>query len=115
MRITVYFATCNRDIIERIRNDYNIPSGMSVNGETECNLNEDIIELLQSEVVAGYIQLRMKPEKVKPVVQQKNNIENYGIRKRPDRATPCRRSPKSNRARGKNTASSGKGEIRSLF
>lgn len=62
MRITVYYATRNHAEIERIRTEHGLPRWMSVNGETDCELNDETIERLAVEIAKGNIKLRRKPE-----------------------------------------------------
>lgn len=62
MRITVYYATRNHAEIERIRTEHGLPRWMSVNGETDCELDDETVERLAVEIAKGNIQLRRKPE-----------------------------------------------------
>ena len=59
----VYFRTNDRCEIERIRREYNLPSGMSVNYEVRCELDGSQLLALQHEVAKGSIEIREKPDK----------------------------------------------------
>ena len=67
MRTVVYFATCSPEEIRRIRREYGIPPGMSVNGETECRLTEETLKGLQAEAERGLVQIRRKPDMPPPL------------------------------------------------
>lgn len=58
----VYFRTNDRCEIERIRREYNLPSGMSVNYEVRCELDGPQLLALQNEVAKGTIEIREKPD-----------------------------------------------------
>lgn len=60
MRITVYWVTRNPDVIGRIRKKFNIPSYTSVNYETECEIKDEDLPLLQETERRGFIQIRNK-------------------------------------------------------
>lgn len=68
MRTVIYFATRSPEEMARIRREYDIPSGMSVNGETECRLTESALKRLQPEVERGLIQIRRKPDTPPPAI-----------------------------------------------
>lgn len=61
MKVTIYWKTRDSGIIHRIRQRYNIIQGMSINGETDIDVNQQQIEELQEVERRGYIKLRFKP------------------------------------------------------
>lgn len=61
MKVTIYWKTRDSGIIHRIRQRYNICKGMSINGETDIDVNQQQIEELQEVERRGYIKLRFKP------------------------------------------------------
>lgn len=61
MKITIYWTTKDSGIIHRIRQRYDISQGMTVNGETDVEVNELQLEELREVERRGYIKLRFKP------------------------------------------------------
>lgn len=60
MTFTIYWKTKDPELISRIRKTFNLPLGVTVNGETPCNIKEEDIKLLKEEEKYGFIQLRIK-------------------------------------------------------
>lgn len=60
MRVTIYWVTRFPDIVRRIREKFNIPSYTSVNYETECEIRDENLPLLQETARRGFIQIRIK-------------------------------------------------------
>lgn len=60
MRVTIYWVTRLPDIVRRIREKFNIPSYTSVNYETECEIRDENLPLLQETARRGFIQIRNK-------------------------------------------------------
>lgn len=61
MKLTIYFATSNMETIRRIRDRFGMPQvGMTVNGELECDIREDDLELLKETEKRGFIKIRKK-------------------------------------------------------
>lgn len=61
MRITIYWKTNDMECIKLIRDLCKLPSGMTVNGETTAEVNNDRLEMLRKYELMGFIQLRNKP------------------------------------------------------
>lgn len=61
MKVTIYWITKDSGIIHRIRQRYNISQGMTVNGETDVEVNELQLEELREVERRGYVKLRFKP------------------------------------------------------
>ena len=61
MRITIYWKTNDMECIKLIRDLCELPSGMTVNGETTADVNNDRLEMLRKYELMGFIQLRNKP------------------------------------------------------
>lgn len=59
-KITIYYATNQKEEIARIQAENNLPTGYSINGEIECQLSKDDIERLDKEIRKGLIQIRRK-------------------------------------------------------
>jgi hypothetical protein len=59
-KITIYYATNQKEEIARIQAENNLPTGYNINGEIECQLNKDDIERLDKEIRKGLIQIRRK-------------------------------------------------------
>ncbi|MFR1083929.1 MAG: hypothetical protein ACLSCE_10440 [Bacteroides cellulosilyticus] len=49
------------ECIKLIRDLCKLPSGMTVNGETTADVNNDRLEMLRKYELMGFIQLRNKP------------------------------------------------------
>ena len=61
MRVTIYFSTSNMETIRRIRAKFGMPqTGMTVNGELTCEINDEGLPLLQEVEKLGFIQIREK-------------------------------------------------------
>lgn len=61
-KVTIYWNTKDSGIIDRIRQRYNISQGMTVNGETDVEVNERQLDELREVERRGYIKLRFKPQ-----------------------------------------------------
>lgn len=61
MKITIYWKTKDAECIKHIRKRFNLPSGITINGETTANIREEDIGLLQETAKRGFIELRNKP------------------------------------------------------
>ena len=59
-RVVIYWATNHRPTIKKIRERFDIPSGMSINGEIEAFIKDEDIPLLKETEKYGYIQIRNK-------------------------------------------------------
>ena len=61
MKMTIYFVTNHPDTIRRIRAKFGMPqTGMTVNGELTCEINDEGLPLLQEVEKLGFIQIREK-------------------------------------------------------
>lgn len=60
MKLTIYWVTRLPDIVRRIRDKFNIPPYVSVNYETECEIRNEDLPLLQETARRGFIQIRNK-------------------------------------------------------
>ena len=66
-KVTIYWNTRHiklEDIPEvkrRIRERFGIPNHTTVNGETDCYIREEHMELLRETEKRGFIQIRNKP------------------------------------------------------
>ena len=61
MKVTIYWVTKDSDKIARIRERFGIPNHTTVNGETDCYIREEDMELLRETEKRGFIQIRNKP------------------------------------------------------
>lgn len=61
MKVTIYWKTKDSGIIHRIRQRYNISQGMSINGETDIEVNKQQLDELKEVEKRGFIKLRFKP------------------------------------------------------
>lgn len=59
--MTIYWKTKNAQCIKHIRKRFNLPSGITVNGETVADIRDEDIELLRETEKIGFIQIRYKP------------------------------------------------------
>lgn len=59
-KITIYYATNQKEEIARIQAENNLTTGYNINGEIECQLSKDDIERLDKEIRKGLIQIRRK-------------------------------------------------------
>ena len=61
MKVTIYYATHDRNEIKRISEKYIIPSSYNVNGETEeCDIHPSRLADMQCEVDKKLIEIRRK-------------------------------------------------------
>lgn len=60
MKITIYWKTKDREIINEIRRRLNITAGMTVNGENEIDVTDDNRDKLIEFKNNKYIELRRK-------------------------------------------------------
>lgn len=60
MKITIYWKTKDREIINAIRRRLNITAGMTVNGENEIDVTDDNRDKLIEYKNNKYIELRRK-------------------------------------------------------
>lgn len=60
MRITIYWATKDGGLIDRIRQRFGISAGISVNGETEAEVDDRQFDELKVYERQGFIKLRNK-------------------------------------------------------
>ena len=60
MKTTIYWTTKEQDKIVRIRKRFNLPDGMTVNGETTAEIKEEDLPDLRLTEKLGYIQIRKK-------------------------------------------------------
>ena len=61
MKLTIYWKTKNAQCIKHIRKRFNLPSGITVNGETVADIRDEDMELLRDTEKIGFIQIRYKP------------------------------------------------------
>lgn len=61
MRVTIYWATKDGGLIDRIRKRFGISSGITINGETVAEVDEKQLDELREYERQGFIQLRNKP------------------------------------------------------
>lgn len=62
MKVTIYWVTRDGGLIDRIRRRFGISSGITVNGETETEVDSRQIDELREYERQGFIQLRNKKE-----------------------------------------------------
>ena len=60
MRITIYWATKDGGLIDRLRQRFGISAGISVNGETEAEVDDKQLDELKVYERQGFIKLRNK-------------------------------------------------------
>lgn len=60
MRITIYWATKDGGLIDRLRQRFGISAGISVNGETEAEVDDGQLDELREYERQGFIKLRNK-------------------------------------------------------
>lgn len=60
MKVTIYWATKDGGLIDRIRKRFGISSGISVNGETRVDVDERQLDELREYEKQGFIELRNK-------------------------------------------------------
>lgn len=61
MKVTIYWATKDGGLIDRIRKHFGISSGITINGETETEVDSRQMDELREYERQGFIQLRNKP------------------------------------------------------
>ena len=61
MRVTIYWRTKDGGLIDRIRKRFGISSGITINGETEAEVDSRQMDELREYERQGFIQLRNKP------------------------------------------------------
>lgn len=60
MRVTIYWSTRDGGLIDRIRKRFGISAGITVNGETEVEINDGQLDELREYERQGFIRLRNK-------------------------------------------------------
>lgn len=60
MKTTIYWKTKDVGLIDRIRKQFGISQGMTVNGENEVEVDEKGLQVLKDYEKQGLIQLRNK-------------------------------------------------------
>lgn len=61
MKLTIYFTGSNKEINDKIRARFGMPIyGMTINGELECEIKEEDLDLLKETEKRGFIQIRKK-------------------------------------------------------
>ena len=61
MKLTIDWKSKNAQCIKHIRKRFNLPSGITVNGETVADIRDEDMELLRETEKIGFIQIRYKP------------------------------------------------------
>lgn len=62
MKLTIYWKTKDTECRKLIRERFNLPLYMTVNGETVAEIREEDLELLRKTEKKGFIQIRHKPD-----------------------------------------------------
>ena len=60
VRLTIYWLTDNRSDRQKIRDYFGMPKGTTVNGETEADIREEDLPMLEETARRGFIQIRNK-------------------------------------------------------
>lgn len=60
MKVTIYWSTNDGGLIDRIRKQFGISQGMTVNGENEVEVDDKGLQVLKGYEKQGLIQLRDK-------------------------------------------------------
>ena len=60
MKVTIYWSTKDNGLISRIRKRFGISSGITINGETETEVDSRQMDELREYEKQGFIQLRYK-------------------------------------------------------
>lgn len=60
MKVTIYWATKDGGLIDRIRQRFGISAGITINGETVAEVDEKQLDELREYERQGFIQLRYK-------------------------------------------------------
>ena len=58
--LTIYWKTHDKDIMKRIRERFGIAMYMSINGETEADIKDEDLPVLEETERRGFIQIRRK-------------------------------------------------------
>ncbi|MBR1526877.1 MAG: hypothetical protein IJ640_09515 [Prevotella sp.] len=64
VKLTIYWATNDKEVNRKIRERFNIPYWMTVNGETDAEIKEEDMPLLEETARRGFIQIRYKQPKI---------------------------------------------------
>lgn len=54
----IYWKTRNKEAIRQIREKFGMPNGTTVNGETEADIDAELVPLLRETARRGFIQIR---------------------------------------------------------
>lgn len=61
MILTIYFCHSDKEMNDKIRKRFGMPMvGMTINGELECDIKDEDLELLKETEKRGFIQIRRK-------------------------------------------------------
>ena len=61
MKLTIYFCYSDKETNDKIRKRFGMPmSGMTINGELECEIKDEDLELLKETEKRGFIKIRRK-------------------------------------------------------
>lgn len=61
MKLTIYFPHSDKETNDKIRDRFGMPMvGMTINGELECDIRDDDLELLKETEKRGFIKIRRK-------------------------------------------------------
>ena len=61
MKLTIYFCRSDKETNDKIRQRFGMPmSGMTINGELNCEIKDKDLELLKETEKRGFIQIRRK-------------------------------------------------------
>lgn len=61
MKVTIYWRkAATTDIQKKIREKFNIPNYLTINGETLCEISDSDFESLKNIESQGFIQIRIK-------------------------------------------------------
>jgi len=60
MKLTIYWITEDAESIRRIREKFNLPPDITVNGETPAEIREEDIPLLKETEKRGFLRIRNK-------------------------------------------------------
>lgn len=58
----IYWKTRNREAVRQIRLKFGMPFRTTVNGETEADIGESLIPLLEETARRGFIEIRARSE-----------------------------------------------------
>ena len=62
-KVTIYWKTSSKVAIEKIRDKFGIPEGMTVNGETDADIRLEDFPLLELVAQRGFIDIRYNQRK----------------------------------------------------